>query len=292
MSTRARRGLHLVFAVAGTLAVLALIRSVGLGPLLQLLRRGLPVLPWLVTIELARIALEASCTWFLCGEHARRISRATWVRTHAVAFAASVILPAGRATSEAIKATMLAPHLGGARAAAVGVMHQTVSLYGLVVVSIPCTAAALARGLPLPRFLRRRLALAQAVAGFREATRAIAWLPPGPILSKLANRALQVLQYGVLLHAVSGTTTTARACLAQGVNLVGSALGDLVPAQVGATDGAFALAAPALSVKVGDGVAIAMLIHVMHVALSIPGALLPLIQRSLRTEALPQTSPP
>lgn len=309
MSSRARRLLHLVFAVAGVVAVVALVRTVGLIPLLQLLRRGLPVLPWLLAIEVVRIGLEASCTWFLCGPHARRISPLTWVRTHLVAFAASVILPAGRATSEAIKATMLAPHLGGARAAAVGVMHQTVSLFGLVAISVPCVIGAVhlhaprllvlaivvhaliclavalaiqavARGLPLPAVLRRRLALARAVAGFREATRSIAWVPVGPLASKMLNRVLQVTQYALLIHAVGGQVTVARACLAQGVNLVGSALGDLVPAQVGATDGAFALAAPALSVHVADGIAIAMLVHVMHVLMSIPGALLPLLRRA------------
>ncbi len=71
MSSRARRLLHLVFAVAGVLAVVALVRAVGLVPLLQLLRRGLPVLPWLLAIEVVRIGLEASCTWFLCGPFPR-----------------------------------------------------------------------------------------------------------------------------------------------------------------------------------------------------------------------------
>ena len=53
------------------------------------------------------------------------------------------------------------------------------------------------------------------------------------------GRAAQVVQYGVILHAVGGVLTPRNAFIAHGIHLVGATLGDMLPNQLGVTDGAY-----------------------------------------------------
>jgi hypothetical protein len=59
------------------------------------------------------------------------------------------------------------------------------------------------------------------------------------VASSLVGRLFQSAEYGVALHAVGGHATPVTALATQGTLLVGAAIGDLVPGQVGATEGAF-----------------------------------------------------
>ncbi|HEX3345477.1 MAG TPA: hypothetical protein VHS09_12925, partial [Polyangiaceae bacterium] len=53
------------------------------------------------------------------------------------------------------------------------------------------------------------------------------------------GRAAQTVQYGVILHAVGGVLTVRNAFVTHGIHLVGATLGDMLPNQLGVTDGFF-----------------------------------------------------
>jgi len=53
------------------------------------------------------------------------------------------------------------------------------------------------------------------------------------------GRLTQVVQYGVVLHAVGGVLTPSNAFVAHGIHLIGATLGDMLPNQVGVTDSAY-----------------------------------------------------
>ena len=61
---------------------------------------------------------------------------------------------------------------------------------------------------------------------------------------------------GVVLRAVGASATPAAAVTAQGIQIVGAAVGDLVPNQMGATEGAYGLFKTALDL--GDAPARAL----------------------------------
>jgi hypothetical protein len=65
----------------------------------------------------------------------------------------------------------------------------------------------------------------------------------------LAGRSVQVVQYGVILFAVTGAVSLSSTLITDGIQLVGRGLGDMVPNQVGVTEGAFAAFAGALGLS-------------------------------------------
>jgi hypothetical protein len=81
-------------------------------------------------------------------------------------------------------------------------------------------------------------------AALREET---PWAPA--IAATTVGRAIQTLQYGVILLAVGATPGIVSAFVAQGIHLVGAGMGDFVPNQVGITEGAYVLFAPALGLE-------------------------------------------
>jgi hypothetical protein len=101
-------------------------------------------------------------------------------------------------------------------------------------------------------------------------------MPGRPLAALVAGRAIQVLQLGLLAHAVGADASLPGALIAQGVNLVAMAAGALVPAQVGATEGAFALAAGAMRATVADAVVIALATHLVQLVFVVLGSVAPL----------------
>jgi hypothetical protein len=86
----------------------------------------------------------------------------------------------------------------------------------------------------------------------------------------MAGRAVQALQYGVVLHAVGGLATPGAALTAQGIHLVGATLGDFVPNQMGATEGAYRFFAPAIGLGAApaQALSIALIVRVAQLSLS------------------------
>jgi hypothetical protein len=85
------------------------------------------------------------------------------------------------------------------------------------------------------------------------------------------SRFAQTAQYGVALAAIGIGATPSRALIAQGVHLVGAAAGDLVPNQMGVTEGAYRLFARALDLQ-GDparALSIALLVRLVQLGLAV-----------------------
>lgn len=286
--------IHALFAAVGVGAVALLIRSVGVPALLAALRSSARWLPLLFALEIGRAAFEALATWSLSARVRQRVGLGAMARIHVIGFAVSGVMPAGRAAAETVKAAMLSRFVGAPEAAAIGVGNQSAALLGGAIAALPCAIAALlltgtswltaAVGafaavtfvvtaifqIALRRpalggaLLRRFTRTENATAAFSEAMARLPAISVSATLAVLGARALFTIELAVLLHAASGGASAGRALLAHGVSLVGGAAGDLVPGQLGASDGAFALGARYLGISAADGVAMAMTLHVLQ----------------------------
>jgi len=192
-----------------------------------------------------------------------------------------------------MRAANLAPYIGGPRAAAGATLLQGVTLWGNTLISIPCYAAVAfasgptsglalfvagnglvtavmgsallfgARNSSVGGWLGRRIkALASHGAHFDQSLREMPAVPALPIAAALLGRLSQTFQYGVILLAVGGSLTVGSALVAQAIHLVGAGLGDMVPNQVGITEGAYRIFAGHLGLS--DAVAQAIAIALVH----------------------------
>lgn len=271
-----KRALRATLFVLGVTAVVLLVRAAGPGAVLDTLLRAGVWLPLIVALEVGFAGMDVLALRSLAGPRAESVPRATWLRSALVAYGIMILLPAGRAGGEIARAASLGPHVGGAHAIAMATRLQAVTLLANSVISIPCWAAvALAshaleplawlvlgngvvtgvvggaivltsRRSRVGGWLGGRIAaLATHGARFDEALRdQTPWTPA--ILWCSLGRALQSLQYGVILLSVGGTLTVTSAFVSQGIHLVGAGFGDMVPNQVGITEGAYRIFADVL----------------------------------------------
>ncbi|HVY48389.1 MAG TPA: lysylphosphatidylglycerol synthase domain-containing protein [Minicystis sp.] len=308
--TRRRLVLHAVFGVLGVGAMAAMVHSVGPAKLLAVLGRCAVFLPFLVLIEVVRIATEWGGMWWLSRDVRRAVAPLPLFRTHVVAYAVSCVMPAGRAACEGTKAAMIAPYVGGPRAAAIAATNQSLCLFAGALIALACAVGAwielgsspvtwgcivsavmailayaavqiASRARRLGGFLGRRFEkLRAATASFQDALEDLPVLHVGAASLWFVNRLLQTVQFGLLVYAVGGPLGVGTALVAEGVNVAGGAAGDFIPGQLGATDGAFALAASSLHIAVADAIAVAMVVHFMMLSIALLGALTPLVWRA------------
>ncbi len=261
--------------VLGLGAIVLLIRDAGPQAVLDTLIGAGVWLPVVLALEIAWLAMDVVALRVLFGAPAKKVPLAVWVRSAMMAYGIMILLPGGRAGGEVARAASLAPYVGGARSAAVGTRLQAVTLLANTLISVPCFVAvwwgspgsALAwmvlvnaavtgvigsaiifatRKASIGGWLGKRIrALAAHGQNFDEALRdATPWSPA--IAATTFGRMLQALQYGVLLVSVGGSLTVVSALVSQAIHLVGAGLGDFVPNQVGVTEGAYRIFAPAL----------------------------------------------
>ncbi|XXX80243.1 lysylphosphatidylglycerol synthase domain-containing protein [Sorangium sp. So ce134] len=299
---RARRRalLHAALGGFGLAALAALIRHVGAAEMLAAVTRAAPLLPFLVALEAARVGCEALATGVLCAP--RRVPAAELLRIHVVTYPVMALMPAGRAAGEAVKAALLSPHVGAPRAAAIATANQSLALLSAAPLSLLAAAALfrigggasplalgvlahaallVASGLGVALAARQRAASAwitrrfaragQLTAAFQEAVRERPPVPAWPFAACVVSRALQAAQYAVLLAAVGAESGPVRALAAYGVGAAGTAAGDLIPGQIGATDGAFTLAAPLLGLTASSAIAVSLLVHLLQAAFALAG---------------------
>ena len=301
-----RTALQLAAAALGVLALVLLVRSVGVESFLAVLGASAKWLPVLFALEALRLGTEAVMTYTVTKAVRAHVPLRELIRIHVVCFGVSLVLPAGRATAEATRAAMLSRFIGMADASAVAFCNQSMALLGGALMAVPCLVAAVvltgfspvvamlagftclasslfavfqlgARRKEVGGLVGRRFTrLGTAAAAFQDATRGLPVFPLGPVASTFASRLLQVAEYTVLLYALGRHYGVLASLLAQGVNLVGGAVGDFIPGQVGATDSAFALAAPTLGITAADGVAIAVMLHFVQVLWALIGLTTPL----------------
>jgi hypothetical protein len=301
------RGALAVLGVAAIGVIVQLAGKEGVGRVLVV---AAPWLPLVLAVEGSRIGVESVATRALYGAAGRAIPRQALVLAHFVAYAMNMALPAGRTLAEGYKAGALARYANAPLAAAVGTANQALSLLAVAALSVPCAIAAYARtgmsaltigvlihtasvgasalAIQLASRSARLLALvtrisprfAGSIAKYRDACSVHGVVPVRPFLLHAAGRALQIVGLAILLAAVSGRFSIGDSLVGQAVAFVGTTAGDLVPLQLGATDGAWALAGPLFGLTAADAVGVAILAHGVQIAWVAIGALVPVLRRS------------
>jgi lysylphosphatidylglycerol synthase-like protein len=283
-----------LLAMAGLGLVAYLVHSAGAGKIVRVLGQAAWWLPIIFTLELAQVGSDVLALRLLLRGVAGRVPALTWLRSSAIAYAAMILIPAGRATGEVARATLVARHVGGPRAAtAAAQLHSSYLFANGVLSATACLVVANWLG-PRSRLALilgcnalLMAALATTVLAVLRGGRAGRWLErtrrrfpggthPAPPLEPHSRRRLpwraavvcttsrgaQVVQYGVILAAVGGVASVRGAFIAHGIHLVGATVGDLLPNQLGAVDGAFR----AFARNVGFGDAPARALSIAFVA--------------------------
>jgi hypothetical protein len=263
--------------VVGIGAVTALVRESGPARVGEVIVASIAHLPLIILLEAAWISMDTFAVRALLGEHGKDAPAKLYLRSGIVAYSIMVLLPAGRAGGEVARAALLGPHVGGARAGAAAARINGVTLFANALISIPCFLAVAAvvgpsdelslavlgnavvtafLGLGILVVTRRSKVGGLLAKRFRsmvhwgpafdEALREMPAIPYRAILLCFFGRFLQMLQYAVILHAVGGKLTFTSGLVTQGIHLVGAALGDMVPNQVGFNETAYRLFAEAL----------------------------------------------
>src|SRR5262249_7763284 len=136
------------------------------------------------------------------------------------------------------------------------------AVHATVLVSSGLALQAVTRtGAPGRWLLKTFPRLASRAGAFPEVTRETAFWVAKPTSALLLGRCFQALQYGVAALAVGIHATFLRAMAAQGVDLMASAVGVLVPGGVGVKEGAFTLAAGILNTTAARATSLALLIR-------------------------------
>lgn len=308
--------IHIGFALVGVCALGLMIHQTRAATLGEVLGRAVMWLPLLILLEAARIAGDAGSTWMLYRRWGASVPTGALLRAHLVAYPISILMPAGRSAAEAFKAAALAPHATGPRAAAVATLNQSLALLAGAIIGLPCLGASLLitgvsalsialavqvaittiGGIGLQLTIRHRAIaawLGRSWVGRRFARAAAATdhfqaalcehplIPRRALGAMMVNRVAQALQFGVLLVAVAGSASVGHSLLAQGINLVGTSIGDLVPAQIGVTDGAFALGAAALGITAAAAIAMSVIAHFVQILWCVAGCVAPLLWKAV-----------
>lgn len=278
---------------AGLAVLAAVIAWAGVGPVHDALAQSWRYLPLLLLLEGARLPFETVTTRHLMGAAARRLPLGVQLRAQAVFYAVSTVLPGGRVAGEAAKVALLAPHVGRLRAVAVAGASQATSLIadaciGLLALAVSivvlgrsvatvtlagfalaCTAFAVLVVLALrsarpERFLSRFPRVLRAAVGYRRAVRVQRLVVPRAVLYLALARVLQIALVTVALFAVGAGWSPSLGTMTLALNMMASAAADAVPGQVGPTDAALALFAPALGVATASMVSVSVIFHAIQ----------------------------
>jgi hypothetical protein len=261
----------------GLLLLAYLVHRAGPERVLRTARAGLGYLPLLVLCQAAFSTFESFGQRCLLGPDAAKLPTPVFLRTTAGAYAASVLVPVGRASAEAVRVGAYANYVGGARALAASTSFQVPALWGTAVLGALCVAASsvvVGPGSPLTWILAvhalgsfalggvlllvlERGALGSRLARFFPglAERAQSFDQALAVPGRLHARALgwcvlargaEVCHSSLLLLAVGLPLVPTHGILIAGIQIVGSTAGEAIPGQLGAVEGAFAYFAPAL----------------------------------------------
>lgn len=297
----------LMLFLIGSGAVVLLVHAAGSEAVRGSLMQAAPFIPLLILLEGGRIVCEAICTYIIIADARASVPWRTLLRASLLSYSVCVIAPIGRPLGEAVRANMIEPFTGSDRALIAATANQTLTLvasavlaaaaavwvvisrpnnlltWALVGYALTACGVALAiqtvarwRGFVewvigvVPRYRR-------AVAGFYRSAKRAAYLPIRPLLVMVVGRLFQATQFGVLGSALGFGFDLDAILIGQGVNLIGGALGDWIPAQVGSIDAAFAMAASHIGIPTAVGVSIAVMIHCVQLFWVVTGAMVPLL---------------
>lgn len=281
----------LAFGFFGIAAIVWIVVEIGAGRVAGALARFAPWAPFVFALEGARIGAEVWSTRTLYGRAGRSVPIGRLVRAVLMAYPVTLLAPAGRIGGESLKALLLADAVGAPRAAAAAVQLQALPLLAQFAVSVPCLAVAAwvwgASAFTLAILVQMLTALGLAtfvlvaartthlgrVVGrvserFQTATHRVqeelgrmGTFSRGAFAAQLVGRCLLSLEVVLLARAVEVPRGLAGALLTLGVHFVGQAAGDLLPAQLGTIDGAWAMAAEPLGAPSASLVAAALVFH-------------------------------
>jgi len=282
------------------IGVLALVvYASGARAVLQGLGGSLHALPAVAAFELAVLGCRTLALRALYGSDAARVAPRQWVRAGALGYAVGTVLPIGRASAEASRALFLGRTVGGARAAVAAVQMQGVALLANAFFTLFTLAVALKlvglgtiSALLLANTLVT-LVLGMGILAVRERARpgrllglftargrefgrafdATLGASGRGILASLAwetgARVFQLLQCAVALAAVGRLSGPGKTVLANGLLMLGGAIGDLIPAQLGVTEATLAMGAAAVGLTAATAATVALLIHGAQLALAL-----------------------
>ena len=312
---RSLLGRVLAFAI-GVAAVALIVRGIGVDVVGRAVADAAPFVPLVVALEACVVACSVRALYTLYGDAARRVPTRAFVRAGLVGYAVAGIVPAGSAAGDATRAALLARYVGAGRAGGTAARMQAVGLVANGAISIPCAiAAAIATGaswLVAAIAINGAACLGLGLALLAIATRGRvgAWLgrrwkrarefgaeldaamvdqrvvPFRAIAWELLGRCMQVVQNGVLVVCVGGALGVGPAFLSEGIHLVAAMVGYIVPANLGATEGNYTLAASALHLPTASAVSIALLAHLAQLVWVVVGTIVLLVKPTARASAI------
>jgi len=260
------RGLLLAVGLA---ALGAMIRQLGWAQIAQVMVSTARWLPLICALDLLWVFVEGGAVLSVYGRARAGISVSNWLFITLVHYATFMLFPLGRAAAEVTRATLVGKYVDRYRASVGVALMQS---FTLLTNGMVCgVAAACVLLLPHSRILLGALALnAVVLSGLGAASYVVlrrvkvgGWFAKrftklteiGPAFDAelrasrpshkwalafcMCGRAIQALQYGIIVFAVSDQFSFSRAWTAEGIQVVARSAGDFIPNQVGVTEGAF-----------------------------------------------------
>ncbi len=286
-------------AVVGTGVLVLSVWAAGARAVLASLGASAHALPALAGLEAVMVGCSTLALRALYGSAGSRVPVRQWVRAGALGYAVGLVVPMGRGSGEAARAVLLSRNTGGARAAVAAVQMQGIVLLSTAVIVVPVLLAAVAllgpgvaAGLILTNGLvaavaggsilvaHERARLGRLLGGlikrlerFGLAFDAVVGASRAELARSLvwesAGRVAQVAQCAVALAAIGQPSGPGRVLVTRGALIIGSAIGDFLPGQLGATEATLVVGAGALALTAASAAALALLIHAAQIALGL-----------------------
>ncbi len=295
--------------------------AAGLKAVLSDIGTTLHVLPWLTGLEAVMVGCSTVALRTLYGATGSVVPLREWLRVGAAGYAVGLVLPMGRSSGEAVRAVILGRIVGGARAAVAAVQMQAVTLLSTAAFALPILVATLlylppglmagfivlntvitaSVGLAL-LLLRQRASPGRRLGGlfkrlepFGAAFDAAAGASRGELVKSLAwetgGRITQVVQCAVVLSAFGQPSGLLRDMATRGALMVGSAIGDILPGQFGATEATLVAGAAALGLTAANAASLALLIHGAQIVLGLLCAAISFLLPGARRAAVGEAEP-
>ena len=334
MNTNLKKFLLLIFRFlllgGGVAAVVALILHAGPAQVWGILVISAPWLPLIIFLEAAVVSWDIWVIRSLYGPAAKQVPWPMYFRSALIAYPFLGLLPAGRAGAEAARAATLSPWIGTGKASAAAFQAQACGLAGNFLISvigvILCSVifgfshwiayllaingiAALSLSVLIFLGIRGRFGgflgkrFKSLGTGFDQHIRHSRVFPLKAILFSLLGRLTQFFHYIVFVIAVGGMFTLVGAGVGQSLHTIGAFVGDLIPSQLGATDGIYWQAAESVEAKQAEEifgftggsdiilaafVGIALLGRLAQLSWSLVGAITPLFWKLPEEESEPE----
>lgn len=255
--------------VFGVGALVALVHAVGIEAVAHTLAKAGPWIPLILALEVLWVFIEGGALLALYGESRKQIPGRALFGAFLLHMSTMLVLPVGRAGAEVARGTVLAKFVGGARATSGSVLMQALTLLTNTAVSLLCAMVAwrltAQRELSIALLVNGSITLVigglmmvatrHGKLGAQIGRRISKLSALGPEIDEsiretrsrqgvaltfcFTARLVQAVQYGVIFAAVTSTFSGTKMFVAQGIHLVGAGMGDMVPNQVGVSEGVF-----------------------------------------------------